>query len=49
MSDAFVYMFVVASGAASGVAVVAFISYKVFMFLKKREAAVKPRKKRGIV
>lgn len=30
MSDAFVYMFVVASGAASGVAVVAFVCYKIY-------------------
>lgn len=47
MSDAFVYMFVVASGAASGVAVVAFISFKFFAWTQKSRK-VQP-KRRGIV
>ena len=51
MSDAFVYMFVIGSGTSSGVAVVAFVSYKVFRFMQRREASAGAlkRKKRGIV
>lgn len=51
MADAFVYMFVIGSGTTSGVAVVVFICYKLFMFMKRREMAAtgKNRKRRGIV
>lgn len=47
MSDAFVYMFVVGAGASSGVAVVGFVAYRVFLFTQRR-TAIKPRK-RGVV
>lgn len=51
MADAFVYMFVIGSGTTSGVAVVVFFCYKLFMFMKRKEmaAAGKNRKRRGIV
>lgn len=52
MGDAFVYMFVIGSGTTSGVALVGFICYKLFMFMRRREtarAAGKNRKRRGIV
>lgn len=48
MSEAFVYMFVVASGASSGVAVVGFVSYRLFVFMQGR-VKVPNKKKRGIV
>ena len=47
MSDAFVYMFVVASGAASGVAVVAFVCYKVYGWSQGKES--KNKKRRAVV
>lgn len=52
MSDAFVYMFVVGSGASSGVAVVGFASYRLFMFMQRRgasRASGKTKKKRSVV
>lgn len=49
MANAFVYMFVVGSGAAAGVAVVGVITY---LLLKKMAAAQKPsskKTKRGVI
>lgn len=51
MSDAFVYMFVVGAGASSGVAVVGFASYRLFMFMQRRGASSSTGKlrKRSVV
>lgn len=44
MANAWVYMFVVGSGAAAGVAVVGLITY---LLVKKMAAAQKPKEKKG--
>lgn len=49
MSDAFIYMFVVGSGAASGVAVVGMATYYVFRLLQQKSGRKEVRKKRGVV
>lgn len=49
MSDAFVYMFVIGSGTSSGVALVAFISYKVFMFMRRKELVKNKKRTRSVV
>lgn len=50
MADAFIYMFVVGSGASSGVAVVGLVTFKVFVYLQNRSTQkVSKRGKRGVV
>lgn len=48
LSEAFVYMFVVGSGTASGVAVVGLATYKFHQIMKKRSED-KQVKRRGVV